>query len=269
MYMGFLATRITKPQRPHDMNVDNWTTKRIILTKCTVELAVCDCGCLRNAVKGDQASSLEWSSPTCTKMSANGSKTTSLFLPRSFILPKGTRSKSWSNNPYFDLSYCLILWNVQQTPGRYPTYPKIQIWTDFLHKKVVEVLGYVPLYVGDVLECLFQSGFVVATSLVQAQHPRQPAPWTTSTPPEERWKPRGLPSCVWFIHGGVFVHLSAGLHHFCHADEILGWWKKLRCWRNLPKRLLIGFGLLVCCCRLNGTPTFGLRMGTIVAPWRQ
>ena len=208
----------------------------------------------------DQASSLKLSSPTCTKMSANGSKTTSLFLPRWFILPKGTWIKSWSNNPYFDLSYCLFLWNVQQTPGRYPRYPKIQIWTDFLHKKVVEVLGYVPLYVGDVLDCLFQSVFVVATSLVQAQHPRQPAPWTTSTPPEERWKPRGLPSWGWFTlpetnskstkNGGVqlephfpnvyfqgllllvsgrvsmevfLVHLSACLHHFCHYLQMKFW----------------------------------------------
>ena len=107
----------------------------------------------------DQASSLKLSSPTCTKMSANGSKTTSLFLPRWFILPKGTWIKSWSNNPYFDLSYCLFLWNVQQTPGRYPRYPKIQIWTDFLHKKVVEVLGYVPLYVGECLRLFVPERF--------------------------------------------------------------------------------------------------------------
>ena len=31
----------------------------------------------------------------------------------------------------------------QQTPGTYPRYPKIQIWKDFLHKQVVEGLGYV------------------------------------------------------------------------------------------------------------------------------
>lgn len=61
MYMGFLVTKIqvTKPQRPHDMNVDKWITQMRISTKCTVELAVYDCGCLRNALKEDQASSMK------------------------------------------------------------------------------------------------------------------------------------------------------------------------------------------------------------------
>ena len=39
---------------------------------------------------------------------------------------------------------CLILRKFQQTPGTDPRYPKIQIWKDFLHKQVVEDLGYVP-----------------------------------------------------------------------------------------------------------------------------
>ena len=30
-----------------------------------------------------------------------------------------------------------------QTPGTYPRYPKVEIWKDFLHKQVVEGLGYV------------------------------------------------------------------------------------------------------------------------------
>ena len=38
----------------------------------------------------------------------------------------------------------LSLRKSQQTPGTYPSHPKIQIWKDFLQKQVVEGLGYVP-----------------------------------------------------------------------------------------------------------------------------
>ena len=55
-----------------------------------------------------------------------------------------------------------LLRKFQQTPGTYPRYPKIPIWKDFLHKQVVEGLGYVPGVCWNFLRFLdtaFQSNY--------------------------------------------------------------------------------------------------------------
>ncbi len=52
--------------------------------------------------------------------------------------------KAWAKPSNAIVGRYFNLRKIQQTPGTDPRYPKIQIWRDFLHKQVVEGLGYVP-----------------------------------------------------------------------------------------------------------------------------
>ena len=57
----------------------------------------------------------------------------------------------------------IVLTKLQQTPGTDSTYPKIQIWKDFLHKQAIEGLGYVPAACWSFLR-------IIPLRLLQARH---------------------------------------------------------------------------------------------------
>ncbi len=79
--------------------------------------------------------------------------------------------------------YLHILRKFQQTPGTYPRYPKKPIWKDFLHKQVVEGLGYVPGVCWNFLRHIYIYSVIVwfrGTSLLNHQA-HQLTTWISGT----------------------------------------------------------------------------------------
>ena len=73
-----------------------------------------------------------------TNQTAAGSNQTAMWPRKTKMSNTPDQDHSSTSRIYLNLR------KIQQNPRTNPSYPKIQIWRDFLHKQVVEGLGYVP-----------------------------------------------------------------------------------------------------------------------------
>ena len=61
---------------------------------------------------------------------------------KTVVIKKGWLWFVWGHSFWGEVCFCKYPRTFQQTPGKYPRYPKVQVWKDFLHKQVVG-LGHV------------------------------------------------------------------------------------------------------------------------------